>query len=60
MTMQFEKTCTECGVTYPAEQEYFYECRSGKYGVSAKCIKCVLKQRKKMYREKILNGNRKT
>lgn len=35
------KTCTKCRSTYLATFEFFYKHKSGKYGVTPRCKKCV-------------------
>ena len=35
-----EKTCTECGKTFPATLEYFHKQDAGKFGVTSKCKAC--------------------
>ena len=35
------KVCTKCNVEYPATAEYFHRSKSGKYGLTARCKKCI-------------------
>lgn len=35
-----ERTCTKCGVTYPATLEHFAPKRAYKYGLAAECREC--------------------
>ena len=44
------KTCTKCGVTFPATVEFFYRQPAGRYGVTSWCRTCD-KQWHKSFRE---------
>ena len=35
------KTCTKCGIEYPATLEYFYKHIAGKFGLTPRCKSCV-------------------
>lgn len=47
------KTCTKCGVTYPADPAYFQPRKDGRYGVRADCRACLL-MRHQAHRQKNL------
>ena len=46
------KTCTDCGVKYPATVEFFRKRKGGRYGVGAKCWPCERKRAARSAREK--------
>lgn len=35
-----ERICTRCKEPFPATLEYFYACKTGKYGLHSKCKRC--------------------
>jgi len=39
------KTCTRCGVAFPATEEYFNKHKAGKHGLESRCKKCRREQR---------------
>lgn len=39
--MNYTKTCSVCQATFPATAEYFHQKHTGKYGLVAKCKKCM-------------------
>jgi 5-methylcytosine-specific restriction endonuclease McrA len=45
------KTCTKCGVEYPATAEHFYRDKTGKYGLRGQCKLCV-ETRLRSYRQR--------
>jgi len=48
------KVCSVCGIEFPATTDHFYKFKSGKYGVTGCCKKCICDKRK-VYREKNLS-----
>jgi hypothetical protein len=60
--MHYTKVCKVCQETFPATTEYFYQKRTGKYGVVAKCKKCMSDYNiagYKKYRQKRIKAKRK-
>jgi hypothetical protein len=39
--MDYTKVCTVCQEAFPATNEYFNKAKLGKYGITAKCKKCL-------------------
>ena len=55
-TMQ-AKTCTKCGVTFPATAEYWHRDKKGKHGLRSQCKECVA-QYQEANRDKITESKR--
>lgn len=56
------KQCTTCKHDFPATTEYFYKKKSGKYGIMARCKKCIsdiCKRRYEANREHVIETNKK-
>ena len=45
------KTCSKCGVVYPATLQYFNKRKTGKYGLSGQCKSCQAAKRLEKYQE---------
>ncbi len=50
-----KQKCRICGNEFPATSEYFHKCKTGKYGLRARCKKCI-SPINKIYNER--NGER--
>lgn len=38
------KLCRKCGGVFPATLDYFYKCKSGRYGITGRCKSCICQQ----------------
>ena len=45
-----KKTCTKCGIEYPATAEYFHQKKGGKCGLASNCKGCVKKYHQRYYK----------